>query len=135
VVTPQARVEDAGALAEVVTGEVVLGVLADAPATGVRSPPALAEEVGLLTREPCPGVGLGVEKLGVPLTIGAEVPGAVAAAREPVDRPECSLGHAATLAGGSVGVCRDHRWLGTRPLSTRASSVARSKRTYLPILT
>jgi hypothetical protein len=61
VVAPQPRVEGAGALAEVVAGEVVLGVLADRPATGVRSPPALAEEVGLLAGKPGPGVGLGAE--------------------------------------------------------------------------
>jgi hypothetical protein len=59
VVTPQAPIKDAGAFAEVVAGEVVLGVLADGPASGVRRSPALAEEVGLLTRQPCPGVGLG----------------------------------------------------------------------------
>jgi hypothetical protein len=71
----------------------------------------------------------------VPPTVGAEIPGAEPAARQPVDRPERPLAHAATLARCSVRVFRDHRSLWIRPASTKASSVERSRRTYLPTLT
>jgi hypothetical protein len=97
VVAPRSGVEDAGARAEVVAGEVVLGVVADGPGTDAWCPPALAEEVGLLGGEPGPGVCLGAEDLGVTSPIRAAIPGAEATTRELVDRPERPLLHAATL--------------------------------------
>jgi hypothetical protein len=115
--------------------EVVLGVVADRPAAGGRSASRLAEEVRLLRGEPGPRVGPGAEDFGMAPTVRGAITSPEATARKLVDRPERPLGHAATLAGRSAVVCRDHRWLGARPLSTRASSVARSRRTYLPILT
>jgi len=135
VMAPQPRVENAGALAKVVAGEVVAGVVADGAVAGVRRAPALAEEVGLLARQPSPSGSLGDEDLGVPIPVGPQIPRPVAAAGEPVHRPERPLGHAATLTDASEVVWRDHRWLWTRPASTNASSVARSRRTYLPTLT
>ena len=40
------------------------------PATGVRRSPALAEEIGLLARQPGPGGNLSCEDLGVSLAVG-----------------------------------------------------------------
>src|SRR4051812_34726252 len=86
VVAPQRRVKSSGALSEVVAGEVVGRVLADGSTANLWRAPALTDEVRLLSCEPRPGIGLGgAEDLRAAPTIRADIPRAVAAARQPVN--------------------------------------------------